>query len=401
MRAGKNVRACLLIVLLALTGCKAVPLVADPMGAKGEAHISPRKVFSVDWWTPLVKSELLEWQPRETAQPAVDPDTERVVVATRDGMIRCLAPDTGLVVWSVKTRSRFYAGATIVNGVAYVPGGDGVLYALRSVSGEILWQYAANEELVTVPVVKEGKVFVATQSEAVYAVDITTGKWVWQYRRDAPSGFSVRGTATPVVTEGLVYMGFADGWLTALGSDDGVIRWERKLTLSGGSQFLDVDSSPVLDDNGHVFAASYKDGLYALNAETGDILWTTARPGLTSLLIRGGVLFATGDGSLTAIETKEGHTLWTLDLSEPTAKGAKGNNAGQAAMFLRSSIVVPTSTALAFVEPSTGKVQSAWNPGRGISATPMRSQTVRHGSRLYVLSNLGTVYALHLTNGGR
>ncbi len=402
MRAGKPVRASAVIALVvALTGCKSIPLVADPTGAKGQAHISPRKMFSVDWWTPLVKSELLEWQPRETARPAVDPDTERVIVATRDGFIRCLAPDTGLVVWSVQTRSRFYAGATVVNGVAYVPGGDGVLYALRSVSGEIIWQYAANEELVTVPVVKEGKVYVATQSEAVYAVDAATGKWVWQYRRDAPSGFSVRGTSAPVVTEGMVYMGFADGWLAALGSDDGVIRWERKLTLSGGNQFLDIDSSPVLDDEGHVFAASYKDGVYALNAATGDIVWTTGRPGLTSLLIRGGVLFASGDGSLTALETREGRTLWTLDLSEPTSKGTRGNNAGQAAMLLGRSIVVPTSTALAFVEPSTGKVQSAWNPGRGISATPMRFDSDRHGSRLYVLSNLGTVYALHLTNGGR
>jgi outer membrane protein assembly factor BamB len=196
-------------------------------------------------------------------------------------------------------------------------------------------------------------------------------------------------------------MGFADGWLTALGADDGVIRWERKLTLSGGNQFLDVDSTPVLDDDGHVFATSYKDGVYALNAETGDIVWSTARTGLTSLLLRGHVLFATGDGSMTAFDTQEGRTLWTLDLSDPTSKGAKGNNAGQAPMLTRSSIVVPTSTALAFVEPSTGKVLGAWNPGRGVSATPMRFQSARHGARLYVLSNLGTVYALHLANGGR
>ncbi len=371
------------------------------MMPKGDRRVSPRKMFSVDWYTPLVKAELLDWMPRETARPAVDPDSERVIVNTRDGYVRCLDPQSGAVVWSVKTGSRFYAGASVVNGVAYVPGGDGVLYALRVATGERVWEYRANEELVTVPVVREGKVFVASQAEAVFAVDAATGKWLWQYRREAPSGFSVRGAAQPVVGDGLLYMGFADGFFAALGIDDGVIRWERRLTISGGTQFMDVDSTAVLDDDGHVFAASYKDGLYALSAATGDIVWSASRAGLNSLLIRNGVIFAGGDGALTAIETRAGHVLWTIDLSEKTSKGARGSNAGQAATMLRDSIAVPTSTAVAFVDPTTGKVQSAWNPGRGVTATPLRFQSSHFGSRLFVLSNLGTVYALHLVNGGR
>ncbi len=388
------------LLMATQTACKAIPLNADPNAPLADSRVSPKKLFTVDWRASLVKSELLEYQPRETAQPAVDPDTERVIVATRDGAIRCLHGDTGDVLWEVKTLTRFFAGATVQQGVAYVPGGDGVLYALRTATGEKVWEYKANEELVTAPVIREGKAYVASQSEVIYAVDLNTGKWVWQYRRDAPSGFTVRGTSRPVVSDGLVYMGFADGWLVALGADDGVLRWERRLTLSGGNQFLDVDSTPVVDDLGHVFAASYRDGVYALNAQTGDILWTAARPGLTSLLLRGDVLFATGDGSLSAIETKQGRLLWSLDLSDRTSKG-RTNNAGQAAMQTRQAIVVPTSSLLAFVDPSTGQVLEAWNPGKGITATPTKYQSVRHGTRLYVLSNLGTVYALHLANGGR
>jgi hypothetical protein len=37
----------------------------------------------------------------------------------------------------------------------------------------------------------------------------------------------------------------------------------------------------------------------------------------------------------------------------------------------------------------------AWNPGKGVTATP----ALFHG-RLYVLSNLGTVFALQLRSGG-
>ncbi len=382
-----------------LWGCKAIPLDGDPALTAADRRASLPAVYEVDWWTPLVKTGLLEYQPSEPAEPAVDPDTERIVVATRDGFVRCLSPVDGHVEWSLKTGGRFLSGPTIADGVVYVGGSDGKLYALKVLTGEKLWEYKAGEELVSQPRLHGGKVLVASQSETLFAVDAATGKWLWQYRRDPPLGFTVRGTAQPAVAGDLALMGFADGYLAALGLGDGVLRWERKLTVSGGTQFLDVDSPPVVDEQGRVFAASYKDGLYALDAKTGDILWTSARPGVTALLLRGNVLFTAGDGALSAVETNEGRVLWTIDLSDKTSKG-KGTNAGRAPMFARGYVVVPTSTALAFVDPSVGRVRAAWNPGRGVTATPARMASARWGSRLYVLSNLGTVFALQLVGSG-
>ncbi len=388
-----------LAVLLGGLGCKAIPLSNDPTTPVRVAQVSPPALWEVDWWQPLVRLELLEYQPRETARVAIDPDTERVIVTTRDGAIRCLSPINGQLLWEKKTLGKFFSGATIVEGIAYVPGGDGMLYAIRVLSGESVWAFKSNEELVTAPVISEGRVLVMSSQDTLFAVDVKDGKWVWQYKRDLPQGFTIRGAAAPVVADGLVYGGFADGYLVAVGLDDGVARWERKLTISGGTQFKDVDSSPVLDENGHVFAASYKDGVFALDAKTGDILWASARGGVTSLLLRGEVLFATGDGTLTALETRGGKALWSLDLSDRTTKG-KGTNAGRDAMMTRGYVVVPTSTALAFVDPTVGQVRAAWNPGRGVTATPTRFVSSRSGNRLYVLSNLGTLYALHLLGSG-
>ena len=45
-------------------------------------------------------------------------------------------------------------------------------------------------------------------------------------------------------------------------------------------------------------------------------------------------------------------------------------------------------------DTSTGKVRYAWNPGKGVTATPALA-----GRRLYVLSNLGTLFALRLRGG--
>jgi hypothetical protein len=41
-----------------------------------------------------------------------------------------------------------------------------------------------------------------------------------------------------------------------------------------------------------------------------------------------------------------------------------------------------------------------WNPGRGVTATPMRFNSPRYGPRLFVLSNLGTVFALNMVSRG-
>lgn len=395
----RSLHASLIAATLALAGCKAIPLTGDPNEAQTSAHLSAPRVYGVDWWTPLVKTGLLEYQPQETARPLIDPDTERIIVTTRDGYIRSLAPQDGHVEWEVKTGGKFFSGPAIAEGVLYVSCSDGFLRALKASTGVELWKWQANEELVTTPTIASGRVLVASQSETIFSIEAASGKWQWQYRRDAPAGFTVRGAAQPQVKDGLVHMGFADGSLVALGLEDGVQRWERKLTVSSGTQFLDVDSTPVLDDEGNLYAASYKDGIYALSAKTGDVLWNSVRPGITSLVRNGGVLYASGDGSVSAVETKQGRVLWSLDLSDKTSKG-RVNNAGRSPMLVRGFLVVPTSTALAFVETSTGRVQMAWNPGRGITATPARSSSTKFGNRLYVLSNLGSLFALQLVGRG-
>jgi outer membrane protein assembly factor BamB len=373
-------------------GCRTISLDSDGTMPDRDQHLHAPMYFDVEWWTPLVKPALLEFQPSETASPAVDPDTERVVVCTRDGMVRSLSPIDGHVEWEKVIKGRCFAGSTVYEGVVYVPGGDSILYALRARTGEELWRYEAGEELVSTPVISQDLVLVASQSETLFVVDRTTGKWKWQYRRDAPSGFTVRGTATPLVKDGVVYMGFADGYVVALSLADGAQKWERNLSTSGGTQFIDADASPVADVAGNLFAASYKDGVYALKAESGELEWTNARTGTVSLVQNGEVLLAGGDGKIAAFHTATGRDLWSLELA-PGKKG--GGTAGRPPLLLHGLLVVPTAKSLIFVDPLKGRARVAWNPGQGVTATP----TV-HGARMYVLSNLGTVFALQLRAGG-
>jgi len=236
-----------------------------------------------------------------------------------------------------------------------------------------------------VPVLAGGRVLVASESDTLFAVERETGKWAWQYRRDPPSGFTIHGVSSPMVKDDTVYVGFADGYLVALDVTGGTTKWEKSLA-GGATEFLDVDTTPVADEEGRLYVASYQGGLYALSAESGDVEWTSNVAGLTSLLTRGELVFGVGDGRVDAYLGETGRLLWTHSL---------GERAGRAPVMARGLLLVPNQRALLFMDPKTGQSRLAWNPGEGISAAPQVQ-----GSTAYVLSNNGYLYALRLRGSG-
>ena len=366
-----------------LSGCHTVPLHSQPFD-HSTREAAPLRLFEVDWRVELVGPRIWDYRPLEPARPAVDPDTGRIVVLTRDGRVRSVSPQ-GRVEWEFKTEDPFVAGATVQEDVAYVPGGDGVLYALRARDGSVAWKYDAGEQLATPPLVADGRVYVASQGNTLFAVDAKNGQWLWQYRRDLPAGFMVQGVGAPTLANGILYAGFADGFLVALDPATGAVKWERALS-SPGKEFLDVDTKPILDQAGRIIAASYKDGIYALDPATGEVVWTTVSAGVTGALERGGVVFTTGDHGVTAVLAENGSVLWGVQL---------GDRAAQPPAFAPGLLAVPVETALLFIDPASGHTRLRWDPGEGVTATPASA-----GRRLYVLSNTGYLYALRLRGRG-
>src|SRR5215472_3256456 len=371
-----------ILAVAALGACAGkAPVLADPFSRELAA---PLAVYSIDYWHAMVEgSTVMEFVPREFATPAVDPSTGRVVVGTRDGVLRSVSID-GHVRWAVVTPAPFYAGVLIRDGVIYSPGGDGILRAIKADTGAILWTYDCGEELVTVPVLAEGRILVASQSATLYAVNAADGKWAWQYRRTPPAGFILRGASTPVVRDGVAYLGFSDGHAAALDVKTGGAIWDR--VLSTGTQFIDVSSTPGFDAAGHLIVASYKDGLFALDPKSGDTVWQSTAPGLAYVLVRGSVIFAAGEDRVAAYGSESGKNIWITPLTD---------RAGQQPAFATGILLVPTGRALLFVDPVTGNVLRRFDPGKGVTATPGV-----YGPDALVLSNLGFVYGLHGTQPG-
>ena len=369
-----------LVAVSLLGACGSVPIHGNPV-TPAPVQV-PHHFFSVDWWAPLVAPTLLEYAPREQAQPAYDEKNERVITLPRDGYVRSLAPG-GKEAWHFTVGNRFYAGATAQDGIIYVPGTDGQLYALDGKTGQLKWKYAAGEALATEPVLTPELVLVSSQSDTLFAIKRASGQLAWLYRRDAPVGFTIHRSAAPTVRGQTAWVGFSDGTLVSLDLGDGSVHWEKSLAPStSGTQFVDVDTTPVLDDSGHVYAASYAGGLYSLEAETGEVVWNTATRGITALLLHGDVVVATGDDRLEAYLTDTGRPIWSQTLQE---------RAGLEPVLVKGMLLVPAQRSLLFVNPRTGQSSLSWNPGAGVSATP---RVV--GTKAYVLSNNGYIYALRM-----
>jgi outer membrane protein assembly factor BamB len=373
------------VVLAAVVvGCAGgrIPVPQDPFAPEPPP---PLAVYTINFWQPLVEAPSMEFIPRESSTPALDTASGRVVVGTRDGILRSVGIG-GRVRWQLVTPAPFSAGVLVKDGVVYSPGGDGVLRALRADTGALLWSYDAGEELVTVPVLADGRILVASQAATLYAVNAADGKWVWQYRRTPPAGFILRGASTPVVREGVVYLGFSDGHAAALVAKDGTQVWDR--VLSTGTQFVDVSSTPGFDAQGRLIVASYKDGIFALDPRSGDTVWQTHAAGLAYVLVRGSVIFAAGEDRVVAYSAETGRSLWTTPLPQ---------KAGLQPTLGQGMLLIPTGQALLFVDPVTGRVLRRFDPGKGVSATP-----AVYGADALVLSNLGYVYGMHLSPpGGR
>jgi outer membrane protein assembly factor BamB len=133
--------------------------------------------------------------------------------------------------------------------------------------------------------------------------------------RDAPDlkwSFETQGRvrSSPVVVNGLVYVGSDDGSVYALDAETGELCWQLE---TGGPV---VSSAAVVD--GVVYIGSTDSYLYAIGALTGDELWSLSRgPEMavtSSPAVAYGVVFAGfgvwGSGALSGIDAATGEEVW-------------------------------------------------------------------------------------------
>ena len=349
-----------------------------------DEHPHPAGIAQIRWRTELHQHGLFEATPEECATGALV--GQQVVIGSRAASIVAVSADHGAIQWAtaasggIDSQARFDSAHNQI----YVGADDGTMYALDPSSGKVRWSYRAKGAIERAAEVGGDAVYFATAADRVIALDAATGKWRWQYERETPEGFTIHGYAGPKLFGDDVLAGFSDGYLVSLNGASGEVVWARSLA-SASDQFVDVDSTPTIVGS-VIYASSYSGGLYALAAKDGVVQWRVGIEGVSAVRLAGQRLyFAAPRQGLHAADL-EGHILWRQGLTQ----------AGDLTvpMVVGPYLVFSGSRAgLFIVDRDNGKLLEIFNPGGGVCASPTLDAS---GTRLYVLSNGGSLYALDL-----
>ena len=140
------------------------------------------------------------------------------------------------------------------------------LYALDATTGDERWVYATEMPLGHSPTVAGGVAYVGGFDHMIHAIDTATGNGLWTF--EAGAGFQTN----PLVVGDKLYAGNRDGSFYAIyisGPNEGKLAWKY---ATGGP----ILYSAAYQD-GVVFFASNDNHAYALNAETGALVWKSEK----------------------------------------------------------------------------------------------------------------------------
>jgi len=281
-------------------------------------------------------------------------------------------------------------------------------------TGRLRWQFAARERIKSDPLVHEGVVYVTSYDGHVYALQAASGKKLWQFpplakqteaeppdagegeeknrKQDAeeqkpvqppvltppPGAFSY---SAPTVRDGVLYVGNLDGYLYAINTADGSLKW-RFQAREG------ITSSPLVEE-GVVYFGSKDDNVYAIDAAGGQkVIWKykTGDDVLSSPRLAEGLLYiGSNDKHLYVLDAKTGKLKCRFAAKGPVVSYP---------VFYKNLVIFSGGQGdgrVYFVQQKTCQPFYAYRTGYKIESDP-----VLEGDRVYVTSGDSKLYTFKI-----
>lgn len=210
----------------------------------------------------------------------------------------------------------------------------------------------------------------------------------------------------PVVAGGRIFTMDTDAEVRAFGTEDGARIWEREL-LEDDDDIDDAIGGGLAYRDGMLFVATGVADVFALNAETGETVWskTVSGPIRAAPTVSGERLYVvTIDNELYAMDVADGTTAWKhTGISE-----IAGLLGGSAPAVSGNAVIVPYSSGEIYaLQAANGRVLWSDNLGpvrRGDIAsqiTDIRGLPVVDGNYVYAISHGGRMVAIDFKTGRR
>ena len=254
-------------------------------------------------------------------------------------------------------------------------------------SPTLMWTKVTGAPVYASPVVSDGLVFVPSWDGNLYAMDEFGGQLKWTYSTSGPI------VSSPVVTGGVVYVASRDGQIYAINEQTGVRIWRTNNAVNNPGNPI---TSSLLVANGRVFFGNWCLGgscnpigyLEALDAATGNVAWlnSTGSPVIAPPSEHNGrIFFGEDDGTIIAVNETTGHRFWSANLVTPVRN---------APAIAYGRVYVGSFNRFYALNEATGA--TAWSFGTANYNTT--SAAVYQGV-VYFGTGRGNVYAVNSTTG--
>jgi len=241
-------------------------------------------------------------------------------------------------------------------------------------------QYNPSDRFKSAESMKEALMNVArktgTLAKITSAIPVPTGgiKPLWSFKCED----EIRGT--PLLHQGMLYVGCYDNNLYTLSAADGQFQW--KYPADGG-----IVSRPLVFDN-NVFFCSEDQRLHCVSMRTGKLLWTYFTEGKiysSPRISDGHIFFGSEDQDLHAVNATSGRAIWKFSTDGPIYSTP---------LLANEMIYFGTESGSLYALDFRGELKWRFQAKRAITASP-----VNKGQAVYVSSVDGTLYSLDAKNG--
>ena len=279
----KNIH--IIAVIFILSSCQTIGSIPERLGFVQEDPNAPVKLDLsytsnlVQIWEKKVDKPLLNLNFFEEEIQSVkffDLSASRIY-SLKENQLELIDSETGLVIeaFNLETDRIISGVSTGYNSFLYVDA-DGIIYAHDLTSGELKWSKALEDVVLSKILITSTLIFVQTSSDILYGLDLQTGEIKWSKKAQAPL-LSIRGTASPMIYEGLIFTSFSNGRLAAVRAIDGIQLWEKPISRLKGSteleKLMDGDSN-VVTIGEDVFVANYNGSLTRFNIRSGEKIYS-------------------------------------------------------------------------------------------------------------------------------
>jgi len=230
-----------------------------------------------------------------------------VFVGSSDGNLYALYAYNGKVAWSFQTGGEVYS-PTLANSKVYFGSADGSVYCLNQENGENLWSFSTGDAVRSSPLILNDRVFVTSTDNFLYVLDASDGTLILK------KGFGAMITSSPAAYENSVFVTTWDGEVYATDVQTFLTLWAKQLTAQGMLENYTIVTTPTVGE-GILYVGSNNRYLYALDASSGDILWSFSAGDKVSDPATDNyrVYFGTHSGVFYALNAETGENLWSFD----------------------------------------------------------------------------------------